>query len=560
MSWRGCRGSIGTHVAVCVSVALLCAAPASAAHRNDVATPRFVDESATSGLEHVYRYGVTDEVPDGGFEFVVGGGVAVLDCDDDGRPDVYFAGGSGPAALYRNESPVGGPLRFTRLPDDTTDLAQVSGAYPLDVDSDGHRDLVVLRHGENVLLRGLGGCRFERADQALGFDPGNEWTTAFSATWEPGARLPTLAIGNYTATDETGRLVAGCGDNRLFRPAPNETAYGAAMVLAPGWCTLSMLFSDWDRSGRRDLRISNDREAYVRDGQEQLWRMRIGEPPVEYTEKDGWERVKIWGMGMASHDLDGDGYPEVYLTSMFSNRLETLAEGPDRPTYRNVADKLGVGSGFPVAGKDKRPSTSWHPEFQDVNNDGLVDLFVTKGNVEAMPDRALTDPSSLMLGTSSGRFVERSDQAGLIDFASARGAAVVDLDLDGMLDIVRVNLGEPVQVWRNLGAGGDDRAVPMGHWLALRLQQPSPNVDAVGAWVEVRSGGKVQRRELTVGGGHIGGQASWIHFGLGDAKRAQLRIQWPDGTWGPWQAVEADRFWVIERGADAPTAWEPKPD
>jgi hypothetical protein len=275
---------------------------------------------------------------------------------------------------------------------------------------------------------------------------------------------------------------------------------------------------------------------------------------------EGWERVMIFGMGIASHDLDGDGYPEVYLTNMFSNRLETLAGDPVRPTYKNVAEKFGVGSGFPVAGRDKRPSTSWHPEFQDVNNDGLVDLFVTKGNVEAMPDRALADPSSLMLGTPSGRFVERSKEADLIDFASARGAAVVDLDLDGMLDVVRVNLGEPAQVWRNVGTGDAERAVTIGHWLALGLAQPGPNPDAVGAWVEVKAGGQTQRREITAGGGHISGQAGWIHFGLGKAKRAQVRVMWPDGNIGPWQAVQADRFWIIERGADAPTAWEPRPD
>ena len=269
MSWRDGSRSIGTLVAVCVSVALLGAAPAGAAHRNDVATPRFVDESATSGLEHVYRYGVTDEVPDGGFEFVVGGGVAVLDCDDDGRPDLYFAGGSGPAALYRNGTSVGGPLQFTRLPDGTTDLAQVSGAYPLDIDSDGNLDLIALRHAENVLLRGLGGCRFERANELVGLYPG---TTGRPPSARPGSRCPAamLAFGSYTATDESGRLTAGCGENRLFKPAPDATAYGPAMVLSPGWCPSSMLFSDWGRVGRRDLCISNDREAYVRDGQEQL--------------------------------------------------------------------------------------------------------------------------------------------------------------------------------------------------------------------------------------------------------------------------------------------------
>jgi hypothetical protein len=372
--------------------------------------------------------------------------------------------------------------------------------------------------------------------------------------------LPTLAFGNYQAVDESGALAAGCPPNRLFRPEPGASAYGPALDLEPGWCTLSLLFSDWDRSGRRDLRMSNDREFYVRNGQEQLWRMSAGQPAELYTEADGWNPVRIWGMGIASHDVTGDGYPEYYLTSMFANRLETLTKGARRPTYDDIAAQLGVQSGRPVAGEDERPSTSWHPEFADVNNDGLVDLYVTKGNVDRMPDRAEADPSSLMLGLRNGKFVDRTRQAGIVDFARARGAAVVDLDLDGLLDIVEVNLGEPTQVWRNVGAGAAGRPKPMGRWIALRLAQPAPNTDAVGAWVEVRAGGRTQRRELTVGGGHSSGQLGWLHFGLGAAKRAKVRVQWPDGAWGPWQGVAADGRYVIERDAPEPIRWEPPTD
>ena len=94
-----------------------------------------------------------------------------------------------------------------------------------------------------------------------------------------------------------------------------------------------MLFSDWDRSGRRDLRVSNDRH-YYRDGEEQLWRIEAGAPPRLWTREEGWKRLRIFGMGIASHDLTGDGYPEVYLTSQADNKLQTLSDVADggRPT------------------------------------------------------------------------------------------------------------------------------------------------------------------------------------------------------------------------------------
>ncbi len=277
--------------------------PSAVVAAADVQTPRFIDETASSGLRHVYQYQPTPEVPDGGFEFVVGGGMSVLDCDDDGRPDLYFAGGSGPASLYRNESEPGGPLQFRRLAGDETDLAQVSGAYPIDVDSDGRADLIVLRRGENVLLRGLGDCRFERANETMGLDPA---TTGPRPSVPPGTtapryrRSPSATTRRWTESGRSPRAARTTGSSDLI---PDATTYGPALTLSPGWCALSMLFSDWDRSGRRDLRISNDREFYVQDGQEQLWRMGDGEQPTLYSEEDGWQRVNIWGMGIASQDL-----------------------------------------------------------------------------------------------------------------------------------------------------------------------------------------------------------------------------------------------------------------
>src|SRR5918994_5052352 len=168
------------------------AAAGSGAPTAALAAPRFLEESQAAGLAHAYQ---------GGFEFYVGGGLATFDCNGDALPELYFAGGTAPSALFVNRSELGGRLRFAKTPGAATDLGAVTGAYPLDVDGDGHVDLAVLRRGENALLRGLGKCVFERANELWGFDGGDDWSTAFSAKWDRGSSWPTLAIGNYLEPD-----------------------------------------------------------------------------------------------------------------------------------------------------------------------------------------------------------------------------------------------------------------------------------------------------------------------------------------------------------------------
>ena len=488
--------------------------------------PHFVDDTPTSGIDHTY---------DGDYPFAVGGGVAVFDCVGNGKPDLYLAGGANPAGLYRNDTPEGGgALKFTQITSATTDLTDVLGAYPIDVDGDGITDLVVLRRGQTVLLRGLGGCTFATG---IPLEEGENWTTAFSATWEAGNDAPTLALGHYLQLDSTGEPDSSyrCAENTLLRP--NQ----AAIALTPGFCTLGMLFSDWDRSGRRDLRVTNDRQYYV-GGQDQLWRVAPDETPRLYTSDDGWVSLQIWGMGIASFDLSGRGYPDVFLTSQGDNKLQTLASGASQPTYRDMALKRGVTSAQPFTGGDARPSTAWHPEFEDVNNDGFIDLFVSKGNVSSMSDYANRDPSDLFLGQADGTFKEVADAAGIVSFDRGRGAALADFGMDGMLDLVEVNYGQRVRIWRNVGSGNGQ-----GNWLGIRLQQPGGNRDAIGAWIEVQVGKTILRRELTIGGGHASGQLGWTHFGLGAARQVEVRVQWPDGVLDPWRPESANQFIVLNR-------------
>lgn len=504
--------------------------------------PTFVDEGTSAGITSVYA---------GDWEYMVGGGVATFDCSADGRADMLLAGGSGPSTFYRNVSAIGGALKFVAEPSGL-EMTAVLGGYPLDIDSDGITDLVLLRFGENVVMRGIGDCKFERANEAWGFDGGDEWSTALAATWESGSSWPTIAIGNYLNRLEEDFPWGSCTANWLHRPDATGLKFAAPLPLKPSFCALSILFTDWNRSGTPSLRVSNDRE-YYKGGQEQMWRVQPGQEPALYTAEDGWKPLKIWGMGIASYDLDFNGMPEYFLTSMADNKLQRAlppAEGAGvAPTFADVAFKTGVAAYRPYTGPEKKPSTGWHAQFEDVNNDGRVDLFVAKGNVDAMPDFAMQDPNNLLLQRADGTFQEAGDLAGVASMKTSRGAALADFNLDGLLDLVVVNRREPAQLWRNTSTNA-------GRWIELAVKQPGINPDAIGGWIEVKRGDVVMSREITVGGGHASGQSGWWHFGLGASEQAEVRVIWPGGAASDWQVLDSNTFYDFVRDQPA-KIWTP---
>lgn len=513
--------------------------------------PHMVERAGAAGLLHAYE---------GGWEYFVGGGAASLDCNGDRKPDLFIAGGTTPASLFVNTSTTGGDITFDKTALKIADnlLTKVSGAYPLDIDNDGYQDIVVLRVGRNIVLKGGPDCTFENAAREFAFDGGREWTTAFSATFESGETYPTLAFGNYVDRAAPGSPWGTCHDNVLMRPDAGPS-YTQPTLLSPSHCTLSMVFTDWDRSGRRDLRVTNDRQ-YYRGGQEQLWRMEAARPARQYTSSDGWRAVTIWGMGIATADLNADGLPEFALTSMGDTKLQTLDDEADEgsPVYRDVAFERGATAHRPYTGDSVKPSTGWHAEFSDFNNDGRNDLFIAKGNVEQMPAFAAFDPDNMLLGTFEGGFVEVGDRAGIAKDTKGRGAVIEDFNHDGMLDLMVVNRSHNVSLFQNKGAVTERGSRIMGNWLGIELNQNGPNRNAIGARISVKSGNDTRIRLVDVGGGHASGRAGFAHVGTGVAERAEIRVQWPDGEWSAPYRVFANQFVIINRGSDQARYWLPE--
>ena len=248
-----------------------------------------------------------------------------------------------------------------------------------------------------------------------------------------------------------------------------------------------MLFSDWSRSGQRDLRMTNDRH-YYRDGTDQLWRVDPGETPRQYTEADGWRPMQIWGMGIASADLTGDGYPEVYLTSQGDNKLQTLADGPAQPAYEDIALERGP----PPIGRSRAATCSRRrrgtPSSPTSTTTATSTCSSPRATSRRRPEYATRDPSNLLIGQADGTFVEGAEAAGIVSYERAAAAPSSTSTSTGCS-----TSSSSTAPSRSPCGATSARATPTrpSRWatgLAVRLRQPAPNVDAIGAWVEVRAG------------------------------------------------------------------------
>ena len=466
-----------------------------------------------------------------------------------------------PAALYRNESPVGGALRFAQVPDPATDLTSVTGAYPIDIDGDGHdrpRRPAVRRERAAARPRRLPVRARQRGlGRSTAATPGRRRSAPRGRArrrcrrW----RSATTSISRH-GHDGTRR----CADNELVRPAD-----GAADVRRADAAHARLLHAvdAVQRLGPVRARATcgsrNDRHYYL-DGEEQLWRIEPGEPPRLYTEAEGWQPMQIWGMGIASYDLTGDGYPEVYLTSQGDNKLQTLADGPAPaalPRHRARARR----DRHPAVRRRRRAAVDGLA--RRVRRTSTTTASSTCSSPRATSRRCPTTPrrtrATCCSASADGTFVEgaRGGRHRRLRPRPRRGRGRPQ-----PRRAARPRRGQPPReraavAERRVGRRRRSRR----RWATgsrSGSSRPAPNRDAIGSWIEVRTGDRTIEREVTVGGGHASGELGWIHFGLGRRRRApRSAFTGPTARSGRGSTLAADRFATIERGATAPRSVDP---
>ncbi len=513
--------------------------------------PQFVDMAATAGLRDPVVAGEAGQKRH--ILEANTGGAALFDYDGDGDVDAFLVNGwrfglnrhapdAPTSRLYRND----GAGRFT----DVTQSAGVGhkgwgmGCAAWDVDGDGWTDLSVTAAGQDVLYHNDGDGTFsENQDAQFG---SSGWSTGIGAADYDGDGDVDVYVASYvdlgpdpavTRPDSfalcTWRgVTAFCGPaglpgavdllqlmdgDGLYRDASQQ------LRSRPAYYGLGVLAGDFDGDGDADIYVADDSTPnllYRNDGG--LF-VDIAAAAGVAVSLDGRQQA---GMGIAAADIDGDGGIDFAVTN-FSHDHVSL--------YASQGDSVGTGRWEDLSyahdvGRHTLSTLGWGAGLVDFDNDADIDLFVANGHVyPAVGDAGIgTSYKQLnqLFDNDGGvlRDVGERSGPGLQVVESSRGAAFGDVDDDGDVDILVVNLDAPPSLLRN--DGGNRLA-----WLSISLVGPATNRSAIGARVEVTAAGRSQWRELRAGTGYLSQDGHRLHFGLGTASTATVGVRWPDGLW-----------------------------
>ncbi len=514
------------------------------------------------------RAGLTRAFPNGGGhskDYIIettGSGVAFLDYNNDGLPDIFVVSGEGGLSrLYRNDGH--GSFTDVTAAMGITRTGWGEGVCAGDFDNDGFIDLFVTYWGQNVLYRNVGGKRFEDVTARAGLiqDRRRYNTGCAFLDYDHDGRLD-LFVANYldfdpATTPKRGanpycwyrNMPVNCGprglpfeSNLLYRNL-GDGKFGdvsaASGIGAPrGSYCLGALTGDFDGDGWPDIFVACDQTPSL------LYMNRkngtFSEEALDRGVALDENGKALSGMGAAAADYDGDGWLDIFRTN-FSDERETLYRNRGGGEFDETTEAAGLARNTSYVG--------WGCVFFDYDNDGWDDLFLVNGHVFPEVDTLqidihYKDRAILYRNLGNGRFDDVSAHAGpaFAERHSSRGAAAADIDNDGSLELLVNNQNEAPSLLANA-------ARPAGHWAILSLTGTRSNRSAIGARVRLTAGGRVRLAEVRSGGSYLSQSDLRLHFGLGAARRIdRIDVDWPGGGHETWRDLAADRVIAIREG------------
>ncbi len=509
------------------------------------------------------------------------GGVALIDYDRDGYPDIYFTnapnvemamhGQKARSALYRNNHDG----TFT----DVTEKAGVGypcwamGAVVGDYNNDGWPDLLVTCFGGVVLYRNNGDGTFTDVTKEAGLAADKLWATgaAFGDYDKDGwddlfvahyvdlqldhlAQFGSSDICKYLGIDvQCGpRGLKGSPDNLYHNNHDGtftDVSKKAGVSDEESRYGLTALWSDFDNSGKLDLFVANDSQPnYLYQGDGKGHFEEVGFASGVGLSDSGARQAN---MGVAIGDYLHTGRMSLVI-SHFDNEFAAFYRNDGKMNFTDVAAPSGVGRGT-------RGYVGWGDAFVDFANSGWQDLFIVNGHVYPQVDQIRSDlkylePKLVFLNERNGSFKDISKLVGpAIQIPQvSRGMAIGDLFNDGSLAAVIENLkGEPMVLRPDGG--------PANHWISFQLEGVTCNRLALNARVRATAGDLVQLGEVLSGGSYLSQNDLRIHFGLGSHEKVdKAEIIWPDGKTEMLHDLAANRSYVIREGSGVVASKPPR--
>lgn len=529
---------------------------------------RFENQAASAGIEFSYFNGAPrDRQTRRMYEFN-GGGVGVIDYDQDGLPDLFLTQGSdwpqdsGSSThsdrLFRNE-------RGNRFHDVTTDAhvmdRQFSAGIAVgDLDNDGFPDIYVANIGGNRLLMNNGDGTFRDETEATG-TAGDDWSTSCAIADINADGLPDLYVVNYLAGPDVFERLCRDENDRVRSCSPREfpaaqdrlylnqgdgtflDATTTAGIEVPDGKGLGIAIADFSSSGRLDLLIANDAVPnfyFANPGESAPSTTRFEEQAlprgVAFNEAGRAEAC----MGIAVGDANGDARLDLFVTN-FHNETNTF--------YQQTTD--GV---FLDATRHARLDTpslkmlGFGTQFLDPDCDGDLDLFVTNGHIDDLRDTGIPFQmrSQFFSNDGRGRFAEiAAEDLGDYYFTVeqlGRAAAIVDWNGDGLEDLVISHLDTPAALLTN-------RTPDCGNSVRLHLRGTVSSRDAIGATVTVEVAGRTIMRQLTAGDGFQASNQRRLVVGLGTADTVdRLTVRWPSGERSEFDSIPINAELLLIEG------------